>query len=81
MKNSMANMPNNEKVKRKTILDLGILFLRESSLVSPSRLAYLAKVCLFMLFSEEKYQYSIQSFSSEKKLASLEATLVRNKTD
>ena len=43
MKNSMANMPNNEKVKRKTILDFGILFLKESSLVSPSRLAYLAK--------------------------------------
>ena len=41
MKNSMANMPNSANVKRKTILDLGIWFLSESSFVSPSRSAYL----------------------------------------
>ena len=44
MKNSTTNMPNNEKVKRKVILDFGIFFLSESSFVSPSRSAYLVIV-------------------------------------
>ena len=48
MKNSMANMPNNEKAKRKMILDLGILFLSESSFVSPSRSAYLVNVIVIV---------------------------------
>ena len=43
MKNSMANMPNNEKVKRKIILDFGIFFLSESSFTSPCRSAYLVE--------------------------------------
>ena len=55
MKNSMANMPNNEKVKRKMIFDLGILFLSESSFVSPSRSAYLVIVIVIGIATHHQY--------------------------
>ena len=49
MKNSITNKPNNEKVKRKMIFDLGIFFLSESSFVSPRRSAYLVIVIVVVI--------------------------------